>query len=290
MHLLIIGADGQLGRAVTAVFDARPDVRLSAWAGRDRDITQPAIATVLARLQPDVVINCAAWTQVDAAERQPDAAFAVNSLGPSYLAQGCAECGATMVQVSTNEVFAGTPGTVYYEYDQPRPGSVYARSKLGGEIAAARVLDRLFVVRIAWLYGPGGNHFPAKIIAAADRGQALRVVDDEIGNPTYAPDVATALAALIETKRFGIYHLVNGGYASRYAWAQAVLQATGRGHVALTPIGLDEWPRPAPPPRHAVLANQAAAALGIVLRPWQEALAEALVVEQARYAVPAADR
>ena len=193
------------------------------------------------------------------------------------------------MQVSTNEVFEGRPGVVYYEYDQPRPGSVYARSKLGGEIAAARVLDRLFVVRVAWLYAPNGNHFPAKIIAAADRGQALRVVDDEVGNPTYAPDVATALAALIETGRYGVYHLVNEGTASRFAWAQAVLQATGRDHVPLSPIGLDEWPRPAPPPRHAVLANQAAAALGVALRPWEDALAEALRVERERYKTPAAE-
>jgi len=290
MHLLIVGANGQLGRAVTAVFAARQGVRITAWEGREYDITQPGIAATLAHLQPDVVVNCAAWTQVDAAESHADAVFAVNSLGPSYLAQGCAECGATMVQFSTNEVFAGSPGTVYYEYDQPMPGSVYARSKLGGEIATARVLDRLFIVRFAWLYGPGGNHFPAKIIAAADRHQALRVVDDEVGNPTYAPDVAAALAALIETRRYGIYHLVNSGQASRYAWAQAVLQATGRGHVPVTPIGIDEWLRSAPPPRHAVLANQAAAALGIVLRPWQEALAEALRVERGRYAVPAIDR
>jgi dTDP-4-dehydrorhamnose reductase len=286
MRLLIVGANGQLGRAVAAVYADRADVRVTAWPGREHDITRPGIAADVAALKPDVVINCAALTQVDAAESHPDAAFAVNSLGPRYLAEGCAASGAALVQISTNEVFAGHPGAVYYEYDQPAPGSVYARSKLGGEIAAARVLDRLYIVRVAWLYGPGGNHFPAKIIAAADRQQALRVVDDEIGNPTYAPDAAAALAALIETQRYGIYHLVNSGHASRYAWARAVLEATGRGHVPLTPIGLDAWPRPAPPPRHAVLANQAAANLGIVLRPWQEALAEALRVERERFALP----
>jgi dTDP-4-dehydrorhamnose reductase len=177
-----------------------------------------------------------------------------------------------MVQVSTNEVFAGTPGRFYYEYDQPAPVSVYARSKAAGEVAASRLLERLYIVRVAWLFGPGGNNFPAKIIAAADRKRALSVVDDEIGNPTYAPDVAEALFALVQSGHFGIYHLVNQGYTSRFGLAQAALQAAGRGYVPLSPIRLNEWPRPAPPPPHAVLVNQAAASLGIQLRPWQEAV------------------
>jgi dTDP-4-dehydrorhamnose reductase len=291
MHVLIVGAAGQLGRALMAEFGARAGVQVTAWDAHGCedtcDITDPTVADAVAALKPDVVVNCAAWTQVDAAESQVDETFAANSLGPLYLAQGCAACSATLVQFSTNEVFAGTPGVVYYEYDQPAPRSVYARSKLGGELAAARSVDRLYIVRIAWLYGPGGNHFPAKIVAAADRHATLRVVNDEFGNPTYAPDVAEALAALLETQRYGVYHLVNGGHTSRYEWAGAVLAATGRGHVPIQPVSLDEWPRPAPPPHHAVLANQAAAALGIVLRPWEEALAEALRVEHARYPVPA---
>jgi dTDP-4-dehydrorhamnose reductase len=177
-----------------------------------------------------------------------------------------------MVHVSTNEVFAGTMGRFYYEYEQPAPASVYACSKAAGEAAASRVLARLYVVRVAWLFGPGGNNFPAKIVTAADRNGALKVVDEEFGNPTYAPDAAEAIFRLIESGRYGIYHLVNEGYTSRYGLAQAVLQATGRGHIPLSPIKLGDWPRPAPPPPHAVLVNQAATALGITLRPWQEAV------------------
>jgi dTDP-4-dehydrorhamnose reductase len=179
-----------------------------------------------------------------------------------------------MVQVSTNEVFAGTPGRFYYEYEQPAPSSVYARSKAAGEVAASRLLERLYVVRVAWLFGPGGNNFPAKIVAAADQKGALKVVDEEMGNPTYAPDVAKAIFCLIESERYGIYHLVNQGYTSRFGLAQAVLQATGRGHIPLSPIKIADWPRPAPPPPHAVLVNQAAASLGITLRAWQEAVLE----------------
>ena len=284
MHLLIVGAQGQLGRALQVAFAKQPDVRLTCWGHGDHDISRPETAGEVAALRPDLVINAAAWTNVDGAEANPDAAFATNALGPLYLAEGCAACGAAMVQISTNEVFAGKPGRVYYEYELPEPGSVYARSKAAGEATAARVLRRLYVVRVAWLFGPGGNHFPAKIIAAADRHGALRVVDDEIGNPTYAPDVAEALVHLVQRERYGIYHLVNEGRASRFEFAQATLAAAGRGHVPLTPIRSEEWPRPAPPPLHAVLVNQAAARQGVVLRPWQEALHEYLQVEQARFA------
>jgi dTDP-4-dehydrorhamnose reductase len=137
-------------------------------------------------------------------------------------------------------------------------------------------------VRVAWLYGPGGNNFPAKIIQAADRLGSLRVVADEVGNPTYAPDAAQAMLQLIQQGCYGIYHLTNQGQASRYEWAREILSQSGRGEVPVTPIALADWPRPAPPPPHAVLVNQAAAALGIQLRPWQVALQD-YFSEQSKY-------
>lgn len=274
MHVLITGARGQLGRALHEVYSAIPGCRISTWSLPDVDIAHPDAAGWVAELAPEVVINAAAWTDVDGAEEHPDEVYAANALGPKYLAEGCARCGAALVQVSTNEVFPGEPGRVYREYDQPEARSVYARSKLAGEIAARQMLDRLIIARVAWLFAPGGANFPAKIIAAADKRGSLRVVDDEHGNPTYAPDAAQAIAALVEQRRWGIYHVVNGGCASRFDLAAAVLAAGGRGHVSLTPIKVADWPRPVPPPLHAVLANQAAAALGIVLRPWQDAVEE----------------
>lgn len=272
MHLLITGSRGQLGQALQTHFNAAHQVTL--WSRPQYDIADPATASAVAALAPDVVINAAAWTNVDGAESSPDAAFAANALGPKYLAEGCARCGAALVQISSNEVFAGVPGHFYREYEEPGPVTVYARSKAAGERAARQVLDRLYIVRVAWLYGPGGNNFPSKIVAAADKHGSLRVVADEFGNPTYTPDVATALEQLIATGRYGIYHLVNGGRASRYEWAVELLRLSGRGYIPLTPIPAGEWPRPAMPPAHAVLVNQAGAALDICLRPWQEALAE----------------
>jgi dTDP-4-dehydrorhamnose reductase len=212
---------------------------------------------------------------VDGAEANPQAAYAANTLAPKYLAEGCARCGAALLQVSTNEVFGGKAGLFYREYDPTDGGgSTYARSKLAAERAVTQVLDRLYIVRIAWLFGPGGNNFPTKIAAAADRNGSLRVVDDECSNPTYAPDVAEAMVQLVESGRYGIYHLVNDGWCSRYDLARAVLAASGRGDVPITPIKSGDWVRPTTPPPHAVLINEAGAALGIRLRPWQEAVAE----------------
>lgn len=272
MHLLITGSRGQLGRALENHF--APTHRLTLWSRPAHDIADPACADAVAALAPDVVINAAAWTNVDGAESAPDDAFAANALGPKYLAEGCARCGAALVQISSNEVFAGNPGQFYREYDELSPRTVYARSKAAGERAARQVLDRLFIVRVAWLYGPGGSNFPSKIVAAADKHGSLRVVADEFGNPTYTPDVAAALEQLLHSGRYGIYHLVNDGCASRYEWAVELLRRSGRAEIPVAPIPASDWPRPAMPPAHAVLVNQAAAALGIRLRPWQDALAE----------------
>lgn len=280
MHVLIIGSRGQLGRALCETFQSRNATRISAWSRPAHDVALPAISEQIAELGPDVVINAAAWTDVDGAESHPDAAYAANALGPHYIAEGCLRCGASMVQVSTNEVFPGTPGHFYREYDMPAPGGVYARSKLAGERAAQSRYDRVYVVRTAWVFGSGENDFPTKIQAAADKYGALRVVNDEFGNPSYAPHIARAIGQLVETERYGTYHLVNSGRVSRCDFARAVLDASGRSNVPITPIAHTEWPRPAPPPLHAVLVNSAAKALGIELPSWHSALDEYVTAVQ----------
>jgi len=275
MRVLITGGQGQLGRCLQAALARRPHAEVSVWELRDHDISDPLAAQWVADLAPDVLFNAAAWTNVDGAEANPQAAYAANTLAPKYLAEGCARCGAALLQVSTNEVFAGRPGVFYREYDPTDGGaSTYARSKLAAERAVTQMLDRLYIVRIAWLFGPGGSNFPTKIAAAADRDGSLRVVDDECSNPTYAPDAAEAMVQLAESGRYGVYHLVNDGWCSRFDLARAVLQASGRGHVPITAIESSDWVRPTTPPPHAVLVNEAGAALGIRLRPWQEAVAE----------------
>lgn len=283
MHVTVVGGEGQLGRAFRAEFEQQAGTRISSWDMPDFDMTDPSISDLLARSEPDLVINAGAWTDVDGAEANPEAAYAANALGPKLIADGCRRCSAPLVQISTNEVFAGVPGAFYHEYDVPNPGGAYARSKLAGERAVQFTLKAHYIVRVAWLYGKGGNHFPAKIVAAADRLGALRVVDDEFGNPTHAMDVARMVRKLAETGRFGVYHLVNEGYASRYEFAAAVLRGTGRGDIPIERVSAADWPRPATPPPHAVLVNQAAAALGIRLPAWDAALEEYLAIDAARF-------
>lgn len=273
-RVLIVGGRGQLGQALVQQFTRQSQDDVIAWQRPEVDLTHPQIVQQVGELRPHVVINAAAWTNVDGAEANPDAAFAANMLGPKYLAEGCERCNALLLQVSTNEVFAGDEGHFYREYELPAPRSIYARSKSAGESAVQLHCQRWMIVRVAWLFGPGSNNFPSKIVAAADKLGALRLVSDEIGNPTYAPDVARAIWQLVQMDCQGIYHLVNQGYASRLDFARLILEASGRVEVPITPIAAKEWPRPAPPPLHAVLVNQAAAALDVTLRPWQEAAEE----------------
>ena len=272
--ILIVGHKGQLGQILMAVPTAHELVGIDL---PEHDITNAAdvIPTILA-LAPDAVINPAAFTNVDAAEADPDLAYRVNAHGAGNIARACHSLGIPLVQISTNEVFDGTRlEQPYDEWDQRNAASTYARSKLAGENAVRFYHDNVLIVRIAWLFAPGGNNFPGTICAAADKHGTLRVVDDEFGNPTYAPDLAPALFALLDQQAPpGNYHITNSGSCSRYELALEALRQTGRANIPVTPIPHTEWPRPSQPPLHALLANRAAAALGIQLRPWQEAVAE----------------
>jgi dTDP-4-dehydrorhamnose reductase len=256
------------------------------------DITdREAIGAAIAGFAPDVVIHAAAWTDVDGCARDPERAYRANALGTQNVALACAACGAAMVYVSTNEVFDGEATEPYREWDAPHPINPYARSKAAGEWFVCHLLTRFYIARTAWLYAPGGRNFPHRIIQLADdastalrlgsgqgsaQGGALKVVTDEVGNPTYAPDLAASIAALIRTGAYGVYHLTNAGYCSRYDFAREILRISGREDVPVEPITLDEFQRASTPPRFAPLANTSAAALGIEPRSWQDALEEFL--------------
>jgi dTDP-4-dehydrorhamnose reductase len=271
MRVFITGCKGQLGRALTSVLGHQ------IVAGCDlpqTDITnRQAISRAIADFAPDVVIHTAAWTDVDGCAREPEKAYEVNALGTRNVALASASSGAALVTISTNEVFDGSADAPYREWDPPRPINPYARSKAAGEWFTRHLLNRFYIVRTAWLYAPGGRNFPHRIIELADELGKLKVVTDEVSNPTYAPDLAEALAELIETEAYGVYHLTNGGYASRYDFAREILRISGREDVPVERITLDDFHRDSTPPRFAPLANTAAAALGIEPRPWQEALA-----------------
>jgi dTDP-4-dehydrorhamnose reductase len=272
MRIVITGHKGQLGTALREALVAEELLGLDL---PEHDITNAAtIGDTIAKFQPEVVIHAAAMTNVDGCEREPELAFRVNVLGTQNVALACGQCDAAMVCVSTNDVFDGKLGRPYYEWDAPAPQSVYARSKAAAEFYVRSLLNRFYIVRTAWLYARGGISFVTKIIAAADRHGALKVVTDEVSAPTYAPDLAQAIAQLIPTGQYGIYHFTNSGFCSRYDWACKILELSGRGDMPIEPITSDQWERPAPPPLYAPIVNFVGAALGITLRPWEEALRE----------------
>jgi dTDP-4-dehydrorhamnose reductase len=270
MRILITGCKGQLGTALQGLLAHEEVLGLDL---PEQDITDPgSIINTVVEYRPAVVINAAAMTDVDGCERNPNLAFRVNTLGTQNLALACARIGAAMVQVSTNDVFDGKLGRPYFEWDTLSPQSVYARSKAAAEFYVRTLAHRFYIVRTAWLYARGGNNFVTKIIAAADKHGALKVVTDEVSTPTYSPDLAQAISRLIETDHYGIYHFTNSGVCSRHEWACKILELSGRGHVPVEPITTDDWPRAAPPPLYAPILNFTGAALGITLRSWEEAL------------------
>ncbi len=272
MRVVITGHKGQLGRQLQTAFTGHAVLGLDV---PEDDITAPAISARIADFRPDLVVHAAAYTDVDGCETDPDLAFRVNAVGTQNVALGAARAGAALLHISTNEVFDGTRRELYREWDAPNPLSTYARSKAAAEqIVRDLTGGRFYICRVAWLFGPGGNNFVTKIIAGAEKYGALRVAADEFGNPTYAPDLAQAVARLAATEHFGIYHLTNAGFCSRHEFAREIMRLDGKPDLPVTPILSADWPRPSKPPLHAVLANTAAAALGITLRPWQEAVAE----------------
>lgn len=273
MRIVVTGHKGQLGRQLLRAFAGNDILGLDV---PEHDITTyPAIVDTIVAYSPDLVVHPAAYTNVDGCARDPILAYRVNGLGTQNVALACQRCGAAMVYISTNEVFDGMASEPYLETDRPNPINVYGRSKQMGEHYVRALVDRHYIVRLSWLFSPGGANFPAKIVAAAKERGEVSVVTDEVSNPTYAPDLADALVRLTASGRFGTYHLVNEGYCSRYDFAVAILRGAGLGSVPVKPILLKDYARASTPPPFAPLHNLAAAeALGIRLRPWQEALAE----------------
>ena len=276
MRITVIGSGGQLGGELVRALATRHAVQGLTHA--DLDLTDtPAVAPTLDRTEPDLVILSAAWTNVDGCAREPDRALRINGLGAQSVALACRRSGTPLVYISTNEVFDGSGHEPYLELDPVNPINAYGRSKLAGERYVQMHLDNFYIVRTAWVFGGRGVFFPEKVLQRAREQGKLSMVRDEVAAPTYAPDLAAAIGRLIETERWGIYHLTNSGIASRFDWAAAILDHAGLASVPMTPVGLADFQRASTPPPYTPLRNFAAAeALGITMRPWQEATAEHL--------------
>jgi dTDP-4-dehydrorhamnose reductase len=273
LRILVTGAGGQVGSEVAAQLPDHEVLALDRAACdlADRDSVEQAMAATA----PAAVINCAAWTDVDGCEGDPQRAVLVNALGVRHLAVACARTGAHLVHVSTDYVFPGDKAGPYDEWDEPGPRSVYGRSKLGGEREVAAHAGSWAIARTSWVFGRRGRNFVDTIVGRARDGAPLRVVDDQRGCPTYAPDLAGALARLAVERRAGVYHVTNQGACTWHDLACAAVELAGLDPSAVGTMTTAELGRPAPRPANSVLSGAAWAAAGLPpLRPWREALAD----------------
>ena len=266
--ILVVGANGMLGRDLMTVLPGE----LRGVDIGEIDITSPeSVRTVLLTLKPDVVVNVAAYTDVDGCETNRDLAFAVNGDGVGHLARVSADIGAKLVQISTDYVFDGGKGSPYREDDPTGPLSVYGQSKLLGEQNARLNPDHL-IIRTQWLYGLHGKNFVETMLRLAAERTELSVVDDQIGSPTWTVDLARAIRSLIEAGARGTYHAANSGYCSWNEFARAIFAETGM-KIAVKPMSTTELNRPAPRPLYSTLdCGKLVRDTGFIPQGWCEAL------------------
>ncbi len=298
-RIVIAGAGGQLGGFLRSMAAAEGRDVL-ALTSSQWDITDPAAAERIVQ-RGDWVINCAAYTDVDGAETDEAGAYAVNATGPGNIARACARAGARMIHVSTDYVFGGnSEGDVgsaeprpYEPSDRTAPVGVYGHSKLAGEKAVLAALPEGVIVRTAWVYtGADGKDFVAVMRRLAAGDGPVRVVDDQVGSPTYVGDLAVALLQIVDDRVPGpILHAANEGAVSRFQQTLAVFEECGADPSRVLPVSSAEFPRPAPRPSYSALSGRESAAAGLrPLRPWREALVAALAAADSHVNVAAADR
>ncbi len=275
MNVVIFGASGLLGRTLIAAAPAGWAIASPSRAECDIG-NRDSVRAVMKAHRPGIVINAAAFTSVDAAESQPEAANRANTLGPGYMAEASSEIGARMVHVSTDYVFDGRAAAPYAEDAAPNPLSEYGRSKLGGEHAVLGTLPSALVVRTQWLFGAGARSLIPMMRRRAELGQPARVVDDQHGRATFVVDLAVAIirfAGRADVR--GLLHVANDGEASAYELAVAVYAHFGRGHL-VTPVSSAEYGAAAARPAYSPLALDRLRTLGVHPRHWRDALSEFL--------------
>ena len=270
MKVLLTGANGQLGLELSDVLPKNGHETVALTRG-DLDVSDPtAVERAMERHAPNLVINAAAYTNVDACETEPGFAYAMNALGPRNLAQSCEERKTPLLHVSTNYVFDGWSEHPYEPFDPPNPISAYGRSKLAGEEYVRDLCTRWFVVRTAGVYGRGHNFVRTMLRVAAER-DTLKVKSDEYISPTYARDLAEGILGIVEGGRYGLYHLTNSGSCSWYEFACEIFTLAGV-EVQTVPVLGSEYPLPAARPKNGVLSSLGSPEL----RPWGVALEEYL--------------
>ena len=268
MKILLTGASGQLGTAMQVALVEHDVIPLTK---ENLDVSDfDEVQKVVKELNPECILNTAAYTNVDGAETNVHLAYAVNALGLRNLAVVAASLDIPLMHVSTDYVFDGRSSVPYHEFDRPNPLSVYGASKLAGEEAIRELHGHHFIVRTAWLYHIVGRNFPKTITAMASR-PVVRVVEDQVGSPTYAPHLASALARLLETRAYGTYHLAGRGQTTWFALTCELYRRLGIA-TPVEPVKTSDFPRPAPRPRFSALTTLQSPC--IELPPWQAGVAE----------------
>jgi dTDP-4-dehydrorhamnose reductase len=278
MRVLVTGATGQVGsEVITAMHRLGHDVIAPGRSGLD--LMQPSqVEHRVTTLVPDWIINCAAYTQVDRAESEPEQANTVNRDSAAALARAAATCNARLLHVSTDFVFDGSQSRPYREDDTPNPLGVYGRSKLEGEQAVREALPDAVILRTAWVYGVHGHNFVRTMLRLAGEGRPLRVVDDQTGSPTWAHDIAGAITALLQAGAAGLFHYTSAGSVSWCGFAGAILSEAAQAGFdirtqTVEPITTADYPTPARRPAYSVLdTGKIQAELGLSIPDWRDSL------------------
>ncbi|QBI20300.1 dTDP-4-dehydrorhamnose reductase [Egibacter rhizosphaerae] len=270
MRALITGAGGQLGRAITRGWR---DDELIAPGASDLDVTdEPSVWAAVRDYQPQVVVNCAAYTAVDACETDPEPAWAVNAGGAANLARACSAAGIGLVHLSTDYVFDGTLDRPYTEFDRPNPVSVYGRTKDAGEQLVRERCDEHVIVRTSWLQGIDGANFTKTMLRLGRERDRVEVVTDQVGTPTFAFDLAEAIRQLTVTRRYGTFHVTNAGACTWFDYAEAIFEEAGL-DVEVAPTTAAAFGAPAPRPANSRLEGRHAAMAGLGALPhWRDGL------------------
>lgn len=270
MKILVTGANGMLGTDLCNFLEDKDIIPLG---HKDLDITNmDMVREKFHKYMPDMVINCAAMTNVDACETEKDLAFSLNYEGPKNLAIGCKEIDSTLIHISTDYVFKGNKHRPLLEDDELGPESVYGQSKLKGEDSIKEVLDKYFILRTAWLYGDNGPNFIKKMLELSETHDTLTVVNDQEGSPTFTKDLSYGISQLIGSDKYGIYHLTNKGSTTWYDFAKLIFDKRNI-DVDVEPVTSEEFAAPAPRPHYSVLSHKKWINNGFVeLRNYKEAL------------------
>lgn len=283
MKILVTGCSGMLGRNLVSQLNSlshseNPQLEVIATDHKCLDITHTSnVLGFVSQVRPDTMVNCAAFSHVDACEAQISEAFAVNAVGPRNIALAGKEFGVKIVHISTDYVFDGTKSGPYEETDKPNPLSVYGKSKLEGELAVQEIAGDCAIVRTAWLFGPYRRNFVTAMLDLGEKNPAISVVTDQYGCPTYTADLSAAIWTVIRLGLRGIYHVTNSGTCSRYEWAKKILELKGI-RASVLPIKTADYRRAARVPQNSSLdCTKFVQASGQKMRPWQEALEEYLI-------------